>query len=575
MTNWTKVDTESPLSEARGGMRAAAAPAALRGDVGFASKCGRRRTRRGAVGAQGRGARPRGDEGTAIFLGMTGGERRGARRRTSASSTFRVAATDADAFSSRGPTFTSDDDYRAGGERNLRRLTFAVCLSMVSFGCATGAIAGALLHLEASNTALGALTVAAKSRIIAATPLGALLGALIAGPFADKTGRRSSILVGNVAFLLAAALMFTAVTPTQLTAGRLVAGLAVGFSTSLCTVYIGECAPAATRGALTSYAPLGVTIGILASYFASLPLTNVVGGWRLTLAMCAVPATAQLCLRHWLVESPRWLAERRGDLEGARRCLRFLGQRDADFATLADNDESVGLNRGLKGSGGLYRPPRESVTFTALVTERRYRKPALIACGLNALQQLCGINVVVYYAPRILNQLGFTPVSAIGFVCLIGVAQLVVGSRIGKIIDAVGRRPVALGGIAGLAVGLAMLAASSHLTPAGHAWAPWIAVLGILVFRLSFSASMAPIPYVVSAEVFPSEARSVGAAAGAAAREVANVVVTGSFIPLVNALGATGTWVLYVAVVCVAFFVVRATLPETRGRTLESMEDGV
>lgn len=546
-------------------MRAAAAPAALRGDVGLASRCGRRRTRRGAVGAQGRGARPRGDEGTAIFLGMTGGERRGARRRTSAYSTFRVAATDAAAFSSRGPTFTSDDDYRAGGERNLRRLTFAVCLSMVSFGCATGAIAGALLHLEASNTALGALTVAAKSRIIAATPLGALLGALIAGPFADRTGRRSSILVGNVAFLLAAALMFTAVTPSQLTVGRLVAGLAVGFSTSLCTVYIGECAPAATRGALTSYAPLGVTVGILASYFVSLPLTNVVGGWRLTLAMCAVPATAQLCLRHWLVESPRWLAERRGDIAGARRCLRFLGQPDADFI-----NESVG------GSGRLNRPPRiKSVTFKALVTERRYRKPALIACGLNALQQLCGINVVVYYAPRILNQLGFTPVSAIGFVCVIGVAQLMVGSRIGAIIDAVGRRPVALGGIAGLAVGLAMLAASSHLTPAGHAWAPWIAVLGILVFRLSFSASMAPIPYVVSAEVFPSEARSVGAAAGAAAREVANVVVTGSFIPLVNALGATGTWVLYVAVVCVAFFVVRATLPETRGRTLESMEDGV
>lgn len=550
-------------------MRAAAAPAALRGDVGLVSKCGRRRTRRGAVGAQGRGARPRGDEGTAIFLGMTGGERRGARRRTSAYSTFRVAATDAAAFSSRGPTFTSDDDYRAGGERNLRRLTFAVCLSMVSFGCATGAIAGALLHLEASNTALGALTVAAKSRIIAATPLGALIGALIAGPFADRTGRRSSILVGNVAFLLAAALMFTAVTPSQLTVGRLVAGLAVGFSTSLCTVYIGECAPAATRGALTSYAPLGVTVGILASYFVSLPLTNVVGGWRLTLAMCAVPATAQLCLRHWLVESPRWLAERRGDIAGARRCLRFLGQPDADLSTLADDDESVG------GSGRLNRQPRQSVTFKALVTERRYRKPALIACGLNALQQLCGINVVVYYAPRILNQLGFTPVSAIGFVCVIGVAQLVVGSRIGAIIDAVGRRPVALGGIAGLAVGLAMLAASSHLTPAGHAWAPWIAVLGILVFRLSFSASMAPIPYVVSAEVFPSEARSVGAAAGAAAREVANVVVTGSFIPLVNALGATGTWVLYVAVVCVAFFVVRATLPETRGRTLESMEDGV
>ena len=483
-----------------------------------------------------------------------------------------------------GPTFTSDDDYRAEGERALRRLTFAVCLSMVSFGCATGAIAGALLHLESANTALGALTAGVKSRVIAATPLGALLGALVAGPFGDKTGRRSSILVGNALFLLGAGLMFTAVTPTQLTCGRLCAGLAVGFSTSLCTVYIGECAPAAQRGQLSSYAPLGVTVGILAAYFASLPLTNVAGGWRLTLAMCALPAAAQLCIKDWLVESPRWLAER-GDVAGAQASLNALGQRHVEAGSLKSSFHSSGPggDPGEHEQGGdssrtsKRRGVKKRVTFASLVTERRYRKPAAIACGLNVAQQLCGINLVVYFAPRVLNELGFQPSVAIGFVCAIGVLQLVVGSKIGAVIDTYGRRPVALGGIAGLAAGLAMLATSSHLTPmAIYPWAPWIAVLGILVFRLSFSASMAPIPYVVSAEVFPSEARSVGAAAGAAAREVANVVVTGTFIPLVECLGATRVWVLYVCVVCGAFFVVRATLPETRGRTLESMDtDGV
>jgi hypothetical protein len=199
---------------------------------------------------------------------MTKRSERRAQRKRAARSTFRVSASAASPPI--GPTFTSDDDYRAEGERALRRLTFAVCLSMVSFGCATGAIAGALLHLESANTALGALTAGVKSRVIAATPLGALIGALVAGPFGDKTGRRSSILVGNALFLLGAGLMFTAVTPTQLTCGRLCAGLAVGFSTSLCTVYIGECAPAAQRGQLSSYAPLGVTVGILAAYFVSL-----------------------------------------------------------------------------------------------------------------------------------------------------------------------------------------------------------------------------------------------------------------------------------------------------------------
>ena len=504
-------------------MRAAsvAAPVARLADAVVSHACGRRRSGRSAVVAPERCTRLGGET---VVTRMTKRSERRAQRKRAARSTFRVSASAASPPI--GLTFTSDDDYRAEGERALRRLTFAVCLSMVSFGCATGAIAGALLHLESANTALGALTAGVKSRVIAATPLGALLGALVAGPFGDKTGRRSSILVGNALFLLGAGLMFTAVTPTQLTCGRLCAGLAVGFSTSLCTVYIGECAPAATRGQISSYAPLGVTVGILASYFASLPLTNVAGGWRLTLAMCALPAAAQLCIKDWLVESPRWLAER-GDIAGAQASLNALGQRHVEAGSLKssfhsspggdpEQDEQGNSSRTSKRRG-----IKKRVTFASLVTERRYRKPAAIACGLNVAQQLCGINLVVYFAPRVLNELGFQPSVAIGFVCAIGVLQLVVGSKIGAVIDTYGRRPVALGGIAGLAAGLAMLATSSHLR------APWIAVLGILVFRLSFSASMAPIPYVVSAEVFPSEARSVGAAAGAAAREVANVVVTG------------------------------------------------
>ena len=562
-------------------MRAAsvAAPVARLADAVVSHACGRRRSGRSAVVAPERCTRLGGET---VVTRMTKRSERRAQRKRAARSTFRVSASAASPPI--GPTFTSDDDYRAEGERALRRLTFAVCLSMVSFGCATGAIAGALLHLESANTALGALTAGVKSRVIAATPLGALLGALVAGPFGDKTGRRSSILVGNALFLLGAGLMFTAVTPTQLTCGRLCAGLAVGFSTSLCTVYIGECAPAAQRGQLSSYAPLGVTVGLLAAYFASLPLTNVAGGWRLTLAMCALPAAAQLCIKDWLVESPRWLAER-GDVAGAQASLNALGQRHVEAGSLKSSFHSSGPggDPGEHEQGGdssrtsKRRGIKKRVTFASLVTERRYRKPAAIACGLNVAQQLCGINLVVYFAPRVLNELGFQPSVAIGFVCAIGVLQLVVGSKIGAVIDTYGRRPVAVGGIAGLAGGLAMLATSSYLTPmAIYPWAPWIAVLGILVFRLSFSASMAPIPYVVSAEVFPSEARSVGAAAGAAAREVANVVVTGTFIPLVECLGATRVWVLYVCVVCGAFFVVRATLPETRGRTLESMDtDGV
>ena len=106
---------------------------------------------------------------------------------------------------------------------------------------------------------------------------------------------------------------------------------------------------------------------------------------------------------------------------------------------------------------------------------------------------------------------------------------------------------------------------------AAASWAPWLAVCGILVFRLSFSCSLGPVPYIVAAEVFPSGARSAGVAAATSAQWAANVAVTGSFLRLLELLGTTGTWLFYLCMVVAAFFAVKVALPETKGKTLEDI----
>jgi len=448
---------------------------------------------------------------------------------------------------------------------NLRALVLVACLSMLAFGAATGAIAGALLFLE-RGTSLGHLTVAAKSAVVAATPLGALVGAATLAPrVARARGRRFALLLADGLYLVAALAMATAHTHRQLTFGRALAGVAVGVSTSLSALYISECAPARARGRLSSLAPLAGTSGILLSYLASLALRDVAGGWRLMLALCAVPAAAQLALGRYLVESPRWLAER-GRTSDARRALIALGQPDADPSTFVRTSDVAAM--ASSDWRVLWRP--------------KYRRATTAAVGLNLLQQLCGINVVVYFAPAILSDAGFDRSASIALTAGVGALQIACGARLSAVIDRVGRRPAALWGIVGLGAGLACLAAGATTaaatstaaaasTATSAVAAKWIAVVGILIYRLSFSCSLGPVPYVVAAEVFPNEVRASGAAAATAAQWAANAAITGSFLSLVGALGPTRTWCAYLVVCVAAWFATRAVLPETKGRSLESM----
>ena len=444
------------------------------------------------------------------------------------------------------------------GARALYRCTLTVCLAMLSVGCACGAIAGALVYIE-SGTILGTLTTTMKGAVVAALPLGALFGCAATPALNEPFGRRFALAVCDVGFIVSALLMATATSINQVILGRFVAGLAVGTATSMCTVYISECAPAKTRGKHSGLAPLSVTIGLLTSFIVSLLATGLADGWRFMFAAAALPALAQLAIMRftrWLPESPRWLAEncRVGD---AKAVLNSLGQPDVDVHVIALNATT-----------------RPSMKILTLFKDAKTRDALGVASLMNFFQQACGINVVIYYAPKILNDIGFDRSHAIALTACVSVIQILAGTWLSRTVDSVGRRPMAIGGIGVISFALGLLTLS--VTPSVYSYfmsataAPWLAVVAILLFRIAFSVSLGPMPYIVTSEVFPQKVRNVGVSAATGVQWVMNALVTFTFLRIREIWSAQGVWMLYFAVSLCALVVVYKVLPETSGKSLEA-----
>jgi sugar porter (SP) family MFS transporter len=360
-----------------------------------------------------------------------------------------------------------------------------------------------------------------------------------------RLGRRRTLLINAGLYVVTAVLAACAPTLEWLLFARAASGIAVGVSTSLTPMYIAECAPAERRGALTSWAPFVGTLGILSSYLVSLTLAPLPHGWRYMLALGAVPAAVQLLVGMglgWLPESPAWLDDvgRRGAAAAVRVRLgtaETLTEVAKPLLTVGDSEEEDELDSvsdHQSERGGAVRA--EDGMGWWLLLQARHSRVLLVGLMMNVFQQVSGINVLVYFAPKILNQVGFARETAIAITCAIGVAQLASNYVLTRVVDLWGRRPLAFVGLAGLCLGHAALSVSFNPAVQGLSWAPWLGVTGIVLIRISFSISMGPLPYIITAEIFPRRVRAAGVAASSAANWLANFAVSLSFLPLVALL---------------------------------------
>jgi sugar porter (SP) family MFS transporter len=448
-------------------------------------------------------------------------------------------------------------DGLEASRRRARRnvvLTAAIAgLGGLLFGYDTGVIAGALLFIK-SDFGLSSFE---QGLVVAAVPIGAVFGAAFAGPAADRYGRRLMILSAAAVFIAGALASAAAQGVELLVLARIVIGVAIGLASAAAPVYISEVAPPESRGRLVSFFQLAVTIGILAAYLVGLAFDHV-EGWRWMLGLGVVPALALAFGMLRMPQSPRWLVMT-GDDFAARATLAKIRVDDPDTID-REIDE---IRQSIDEKPGAWSELLQPVVKAALV----------VGVGLAVLQQVTGINTVIYYAPTIVEFTGVDSSSgsilaAVG-VGVINVAMTVVALRL---LDNLGRRPLLMIGVSGMVVSLFALGLAFEVSDGGSTAASALAIVSLMVYVASFAISLGPIFWLLNAEIYPLSVRSKAAGLGTMANWTFNFIVSLTFLLLIEALGKSGAFWFYGAIGILTLVFCRALVPETKDKHLEDIQ---
>jgi sugar porter (SP) family MFS transporter len=462
-----------------------------------------------------------------------------------------------------GPTFT-DVAFGYANARPLgsmsparrRLLGWAIAASIGGFlfGYQIGVISGALLAIR-QDFALAAFE---QGALVAVLPLGAMVGGLVAGGFADRLGRRRTLVIDAVVFIIATVISVVAPSYGLLLAARAIAGLAVGAASSTVPLYLSEVAPAAVRGRLVSLNQLLVTLGIVVAYCVDLAFVSS-GEWRAMFAVGLVPAAALLLAMARSPETPAWLYAH-GYTEEARRVVsQVAGQEEEGERML----ESFRHARQENKRRARARDLLESAARPALIT----------GITLALLQQLSGINAVIFFAPSIMEQTGLDASNAILYSVIIGVINVAATATSIRFVDRVGRRPLLILSMAGMSLSLALLGLTFVL-PLGSVDS-WLALACLVSYITAFAIGLGPIFWLLIAEIFPPYARSPGASVSTATNWFSNFVVSLGFLPIAAAIGQGPTfWIFAFACLLGLAFVIRF-VPETRGRSFIEIDADV
>lgn len=451
-------------------------------------------------------------------------------------------------------------------DRYVLRTVLIVALGGFLFGFDASVIAGVVTFIE-KEFALSELEV---GWAVASLTFSATLSIMFAGPLADRYGRRRMLRVAAVAFTASALLSASARDFSLLIVARLLAGLGVGASLVVASMYIAEISPAAVRGRMVILNQLHVVLGISAAFFSNLlilelgqssvPLLAALHleewNWRWMLGIGALPSTIFFLLLFTVPESPRWLAMH-GRLDAARRVLSRAHGAALAETELAEVRTSLARDRG-----------RTRVELRELCApELRF----VLAIGLliGILQQITGINAVFFYAPVIFEKAGASTNLAFVQAVYVGLVNLVFTVIAILLIDRLGRRPLLLGGTAGMALGMGLLALGFH---GGLAAPSWLVLAGVLVFVASFAVSLGPIMWVLLAEIFPNRIRGVAISFVGLVNSGVSFLVQLLFPWQLAYFGNDQPWLFFGLFAVLGFVFIARLVPETRGRSLEELE---
>jgi len=418
------------------------------------------------------------------------------------------------------------------------------------FGYDTGVISGAILFITKDF----ALATREQAFTISVVLIGCIAGSGVAGTVADRIGRRWTLLVAGVVFFAGA--LVSAFTPNEdvLLFGRFVVGIGIGFSSVVAPLYISEVAPANVRGALVSLYQFAITVGILAAYVVDYVLA---GGaqWRWMLGLAVVPSLVLIGGMLGMPESPRYLFKISRDARARDELQRIY--RDTSESAREEQSILESLRTKSQGFEAFRQPPAR----TAL----------MIGITLAVLQQITGINTVIYYGPQIFQMAGISSASAsILAQTLVGAVNTGMTLIAIFFVDRVGRKPLLYAGLTGMFVALAAMTyafSEPHLSSSLGT----IALVSMMLFVGCFAFSLGPIVWLLISEIFPLRARGLGMSLSTLSNWVGNFFVSQFFLTMVARLGHSATFGIYAVLCIVTMLFVRAMVPETKQELLEQI----
>lgn len=399
--------------------------------------------------------------------------------------------------------------------------------------------------------------------------VGCLLGSLVAGSLADRWGRRRVLLASAILFALSSLLTGWAGSFAAFVVWRICGGTAIGLSSNVSPLYIAEISPAATRGRLVSLNQFAIVVGILLAQLVNWRIAqpvpaafttaqffhswNVQSGWRWMFIAVAAPALVFTVASLFLPESPRWLLARRREAQ-ARSVLERIGGAAYAAGELSAIEAALAIESASRSTWReLLRPG--------------VRRMLLVGIGLAVLQQWTGINVLFNYAGTVYRSAGYGANQIFLDIVITGTINLAFTIVAMLLVDRLGRRRMMLFGCVGIGV--------SHLLCALAYRAGWppVAVLALTLSAIAcYAMTLAPVTWVLIAEIFPNRVRAHGVSLAVCALWTASFLLTYTFPLLHDWLGSDGVFLGYGIVCLIGFLFVALLVPETKGRSLEEIE---
>lgn len=447
----------------------------------------------------------------------------------------------------------SSSDISAIGKARWRVLFVCILASLAGLMCGMdiGTISGVLRPF---GTQFHASTVALEW-VVGGMLVGATVGALTGGRLVEHFGRKVTLIIAAASFFFGAAGCAASQSVMMMILCRVVVGFGMGVSDFSTPLYLSEVARTEQRGAMVSLYQLLKTIGIFLAFFSNSFFASS-GDWRSMLVVEAAPAIVFLVLFFFLPRSPRWLMMK-GREDDA---LEVMTDLRGHVAHAEQELAVVGEQLQTKEEGG-----------KLLRTNRNYRRSVGLGMLLQILQQFAGINIIMYYAPHILEAAHFSLKAQMWCTALIGLVNVLMTFVAIGYSDRWGRKPILYAGYISMSVSMAVLAALLWVGASTLAL-QLTALLMIVIFVGGFAMSAGPLMWVLCAEIQPAGGRSLGISISTGTNMLSNLLIGTTFLSIMELVGSANTFWIFAsfnafAVVLLYFFV-----PETKDVSLDVIE---